>query len=203
MSTLYRIRFGLLAAMAFVLMYAVEFPLPFFPEYLKYDPSEVPVLLGAFTMGPWAGFWIEVVKDLLFLLSGKSTAGIIGVGANFVAGAALVVTAGLLFRRGPWAGRLLPALAGGAVAMAVVMAPANYFVFLPLWGVPRQAAAPLIFSAVIPFNLAKGVLTGLITLILYPRLVSYLGTDALQEKGQKARPRPLGQGQKDPGGGRI
>lgn len=183
MSSLYRIRFGLLAAMAFVLMYAVEFPLPFFPEYLKYDPSEVPVLLGAFTMGPWAGFWIETVKDLLFFLSGKSTAGIIGVGANWVAGLALVVTAGLIFRRGPWAGRFFPALACGAVTMAGVMALANYFVFLPLWGVSREVAAPLIFSAVIPFNLVKGVLTGFVTFLLYPRLIGYLGEERGGRRG--------------------
>ena len=51
-----------------------DIPLPFAPTFYKIDFSEVPVLIGAFTMGPVAGALIELVKILLnLLIRGTST----------------------------------------------------------------------------------------------------------------------------------
>ena len=58
---------GVLGAIAMVLM-LFDIPLPFAPTFYKIDFSEVPVLVGAFTMGPVAGALIELVKILLNLL---------------------------------------------------------------------------------------------------------------------------------------
>ena len=51
---------GVLGAIAMVLM-LFDIPLPFAPTFYKIDFSEVPVLIGAFTMGPVAGALIELV----------------------------------------------------------------------------------------------------------------------------------------------
>jgi hypothetical protein len=45
--------------------------------------------------GPLAGLAVEVVKNLLFFASGKSTEGIVGVVANLAAGGTFVLVAGL------------------------------------------------------------------------------------------------------------
>ena len=67
---------GVLGAIAMVLM-LFDIPLPFAPTFYKIDFSEVPVLVGAFTMGPLAGALIELVKILLnLLIRGTSTAGV-------------------------------------------------------------------------------------------------------------------------------
>ena len=64
---------GVLGAIAMVLM-LFDIPLPFAPTFYKIDFSEVPVLIGAFTMGPVAGALIELVKILLnLLIRGTST----------------------------------------------------------------------------------------------------------------------------------
>ena len=42
---------AILTAMAFILMY-LEVPLPLMPPFLKFDFSEIPVLVGAFALGP-------------------------------------------------------------------------------------------------------------------------------------------------------
>jgi len=166
---------ALLGGASFYLMFAIEFPLPLLPNYLKYDPGDVPALLGAFALGPWAGLAIELIKNVLFFLSGKSSAGLIGVSANFLAGATLVLTAGIFYR---WRHDLWGALAGlsaGTVVTTGVMTMANYYVFLPLWGVPRHQLLPLLTAAIIPFNLAKGVLSSLVTVVLYRRVEVLLG----------------------------
>ena len=46
---------AMLSALAFILMF-FEFPLPFLaPSFYELDFSELPVLIGTFSMGPVAG----------------------------------------------------------------------------------------------------------------------------------------------------
>ena len=53
---------AMLGAVATVLM-LFEFPIPFIaPPFYEMDFSEVPVLVGAFAMGPVAGIAIEAIK---------------------------------------------------------------------------------------------------------------------------------------------
>jgi len=49
---------GILSAAAIALMY-LEISLPLFPAFLKFDFSEIPALLAAFSMGPFAGIMVE------------------------------------------------------------------------------------------------------------------------------------------------
>ncbi len=160
---------ALLAAISFLLMFALEFPLPFFPPYLKYDPSQVCGLLAAFSFGPGAGFLVELLKSILFFLSGKSADGIVGATAALVAGASFVVVAGKIYHSGKGKS-LIPGLLVGTLTMTVVMITANYFVFLPLWGLPTsQIKMPLII-AMLGFNLTKGILTSLLTIAIFKAL---------------------------------
>ena len=52
------VKIGMLAAVAVILM-LFEIPLPFAPSFYEIDFSEVPVLVGCFAMGPFAGALIE------------------------------------------------------------------------------------------------------------------------------------------------
>jgi riboflavin transporter FmnP len=149
-------------------MFALEFPLPGFPPYLKYDPSDVCGLLAAFSFGPAAGFLVELVKSILFFLSGKSADGIVGATAALVAGGTLVVAAGKTYAMGKRS--LILSLLVGTVTMTVIMVTANYFIFLPLWGLPtHQITMPLVI-AMTGFNLVKGVITSILTIIIYQSL---------------------------------
>src|SRR5574344_812846 len=93
------VQIAMLSAVATVLM-LVEFPLPFIaPSFYELDFSEVPVLIGAFAMGPLAGAIIELIKILLnFVLNGTMTAGV-GELANFLMGCAFVVPAGIIYKK--------------------------------------------------------------------------------------------------------
>ena len=66
---------GMLAAISTILM-LFEFPLPFLaPGFYELDFSEVPILIGAFALGPVAGTVVELIKNVLQALS-TSTGGI-------------------------------------------------------------------------------------------------------------------------------
>ena len=59
------VKISFLAAVAVVLM-AIDFPLPIFPAFLKIDLSDVPAIVGAFTLGPVAGVVVEFIKVFLY-----------------------------------------------------------------------------------------------------------------------------------------
>lgn len=114
----------MLSAVAAVLQF-VEFSIPLIPSFVKLDISDLPALLGTFSLGPVYGVVIQLVKNLLHLPFGSSA----GVGelSNFILGAVFVLCAGLVYRKHKSRkGALIGAMLG-AVLMAVVSVPSNYF----------------------------------------------------------------------------
>ena len=77
---------ALLAAISYVLAF-FEFPVPLSPSFARMDLSDLPALIGAFAFGPVTGVMIELIKNILQLLS-TSTGGI-GELANFLMGGIL------------------------------------------------------------------------------------------------------------------
>ena len=178
---------ALLAALAAFLM-TLEIPLPFAPSFYQIDLSEVPVLLGGFALGPLAALCIELLKNLLYLLfKGTITAGV-GELANFLIGLSLVLPASLFYRKKKSRKGALWGLLCGTLAMTIAGVVINYFVLLPAYsffmGIPLSALVDmgsavnssitslgtLVIFATLPFNLLKGALSSLITLLLYKRL---------------------------------
>ncbi len=162
------VRIALLGAMGFALMY-LEFPIPFLPVFLKYDFGDVPTLFAGFAMGPAAGLLSQLIKVLIFFLSGKGDAGLIGAAANLAAGGSLTLAAGFIYHRIRSKNKMILALIAGIAAMVGLTTMANIYVFLPLYGIPADQIMPFVVAGTIPFNLIKGILTSLVTYLLYGR----------------------------------
>lgn len=62
---------AMLCAVAFVLQF-IEFSIPLIPSFVKLDLSDLPALLGTFSLGPVYGVVIQLVKNLLHLPFGSS-----------------------------------------------------------------------------------------------------------------------------------
>ena len=187
MTTRNMAKMGILGAVAGVLM-LLEIPLPFAPAFYEIDLSEVAVFLGTFAMGPVAGIIIEAVKILVNLvITGTATAGV-GEFANFLIGCCLVVPAGIIYKRKKNIKNAIIGMLVGIVSMTVAGALLNYFLLIPTYakafGMPVEAIVEmgtkinpnikslwdLILLANVPFNLLKGVLSGVITFLIYKRL---------------------------------
>lgn len=181
------VQVGMLAAIATVLM-LFEIPLPFAPSFYEIDFSEVPVLIGCFTMGPLAGATIEMVKILLnFLINGTATAGV-GEVANFLIGCALCVPAGMIYKKKKTRKAALLGMTVGIVLMVIVGCVINAYILLPVYAAAFQmpmdaligmgtAVNPnitglgtFVMFAVAPFNLLKGVLVSGIVLAIYKKI---------------------------------
>ncbi len=162
------VRIAMLGALAFGLMYA-EFNLPYFPVFLQYDPGDVPTMLGGFAMGPVGGAAVALVKGVLFLLSGKDEAGVLGTAANLATSLSFVLVAAAVYWRVHTKKGAIASLGAGLGAMVVTMAFLNYYVFLPAYGIPAEALGATV-KTVILFNLVKGTLNSVITFLVYKKV---------------------------------
>lgn len=175
---------AMLSAVAFVLMF-LDFSIPFLiPNFVKMDFSELPALLCTFALGPVWGVVVCLVKNLLHLMI-TTTAGA-GELANFLLGACFVIPAGWLYRSNKNRKRALVGVLVGAVSMAALSIPINYFITYPVYSqfMPidailgmyrelRPSANGLLECLVIfnaPFTLLKGVLTAGLCLLVYKPL---------------------------------
>ncbi len=187
MTTKVIVQSGMLGAIAVVLT-LFEIPVPFAPTFYKLDFSEMPVLIGCFSMGPAAGALIEFIKMLLNLaIEGTATMGV-GEAANFIMGCALCVPAGIIYKRNRTKKGAIVGMMVGTVLMAVISCLLNAYVLLPAYGkalkLPIDALVEMgtkvnagidslftfVLFAVAPFNLLKGTLSSLIVFCIYKKI---------------------------------
>ncbi len=174
---------AILSVIAFLIMY-IEFPIVFFPAFLKIDLSDLPALIAGFALGPVAGIMVELIKNLLHLF--QTSTGGVGELANFVIGVALVGPASAIYYRDKSRKSAIVGMLVGIVSMAIVGALANYFVLIPFYqnfmpidaiiAMGQQANAAivdvrtLVIYGVVPFNLLKGVVIMIITALIYKKI---------------------------------
>ena len=174
-------RMAILAAVASIL-FLIEIPLgmPFY----KLDLSNIPVLIGAFGMGPAAGALILGVKSLIGLTHSSSA----GVGelADFIMGLAMILPASLMYQRNKTRKTALTGMLTGMICAVVVSVFVNKWIMLPFYmgafhmtmeelvqvahwgGVDSEWKLLLLITA--PFNLIKGLVISILTAVLYKRV---------------------------------
>ena len=180
LTTAVMTRIAILAAAASIL-FLLEIPIV---AFYKLDLSNLPVLLGAFSMGTVPGLIILGLKSLIGLLH-SSSAGI-GELADFIMGAALVIPASCIYHRNKTRKTALIGMAVGTVCTAVAGVLVNKFIMLPFYmgafhmdmqeiikfakvsGVDTEWKLLLMVTG--PFNLLKGFVLSVVTGLVYKPL---------------------------------
>ena len=173
-------RVAILAAAASIL-FLIQIPIV---AFYKLDLSNIPVLLGAFSMGPIPGMMILALKSLIGLLS-SSSAGI-GELADFIMGAALVLPAALIYQQNKTRKSAIIGMAVGTLCMVIAGVLTNKFILLPFYmgafhmdmdGILRFANVAgvdsewkLLLMITGPFNLLKGVVLSVVAGLIYKPL---------------------------------
>ena len=182
------VEIGMLGAIATVLM-LFEFPLPFIaPPFYELDFSEVPVLVGAFALGPMAGASIELVKILINLLINGTATAFVGEIGNYLLGCSFIIPAALIYKKRKTKKNALIAMVIGTIVMTVFGCFLNAYILLPTYatafGMPIDAIVGMgsainanindvmtfVIIAVAPFNIIKGIIVSVITLLIYKHI---------------------------------
>lgn len=187
---------ALLSAMAIAVFCYVEFPIPMLlPSFLKFDPSNVITLLAGFALGPIEGVVVCLIKNIVHvLIKGMGTTMGIGDIFDFVSGASFVLTASLIYRRKKTKKNAIIGCFVGALVMAVISLPLNYFIVYPIYFKAYGGEAAIlsayqnilpetenIFQALcifnFPFTLIKGIVCAMVTVFIYKPLSPILKAD--------------------------
>ena len=182
LSVQYLTRIAVLTALSSIL-YMISIPIV---AFYSLDLSNLPVLLGAFSMGPVAGLIILGLKSLIGCLTSSTM--YVGELADFIMGAAFVLPAALIYQRNKSRKGALIGMITGTVALILAGCLTNAYLLIPFYmkafGMPMEAiigmcaqALPfvdtelkVILFVTAPFNLLKGVVLCILTYMIYKPL---------------------------------
>lgn len=185
-------KIAVFSAMSFV-FYLINVPIAIlFPSFLKLNLSDVPALIGGFSLGPVAGVLIVVIKILIKLPFSDTMC--VGELSDMLNGTAFVVLSSLFYRYHKTKKGAIVSLALGSLLSTAVALLCNLFIMIPLYlkvmGFTLDQIASLCppsfnvtsdnfylyytFGAVLPFNVLRCFIASLITFLLYKSLTGLI-----------------------------
>ena len=187
-STAKRVSYVAMFAAVATVLHMLDLPLFFAPSFYKIDFSEISVLICAFYLGPVSGVICELLKIILKLLIKVTSTAIVGDFANFFVGCAMVLPAAMIYHAKKSKKFAIIGMTAGTLVMTVFGSLFNAVYLLPkfseLYGMPLDAivgmgtainanitsVSTLVLFAVVPFNILKGIIVSIVTLLLYKRV---------------------------------
>jgi len=169
-------KLGILGAISIVLVALIHISI--FPavSFLEYDPADIPILLGTFALGPWAGLALTVVVAVIQGFTVSAASSWYGIVMHIIATGTYVLVSGFIYKSHKTKKGAIVSLVCGIVAWTVVMIFANLIltpVYLQMLGVPAEAALPTVKSLlgwIVLFNLTKSIINSAITFLVYKRV---------------------------------
>lgn len=169
MDTRKMVTLAVMAALAYMVMLLIKFPVIPAVPFLKYEPKDVIITISGFMFGPLASLLTSAVVSLVEMVTVSDT-GPIGALMNFIGTSAFACTAAIIYKKfhtikGAFAGLCISTL-----LMTLVMLAWNYLITPLYMGMPREAVAEMLLPYFLPFNMLKGVLNSALTMLIYKPL---------------------------------
>ena len=183
------VQIAMFSAVALVIYY-LDFPVPFMPPFIKLDVSNVVCLFAGFTTGPIGGLLVCLIKNVIHtVIKGLGTTMGIGDIFDFVTSAAFTLTSSLIYKKIHTKKGAIIGCIIGTLVFAGISLPLNYFIVYPIYAKAfggmeaimsaYQAILPSvgnIFSALcifnLPFTIIKGIICAGLTIVIYKPLIT-------------------------------
>ena len=178
---------AMLSAIAAVLM-IFEIQLPFSPSFVKFDFSDLPVMLGGFLIGPFAGGIIAFMKILLHFLLNGTTSFFVGDLSNLLLTLSFVLPASFIYQQKKTKKTASQGLLVSIICTSLLAIIFNLFLIFPLYlkvlnlkmvdlinmihvvnPLVKDVFTMIVFS-LLPFNLFKYSIVSMITMLSYKKL---------------------------------
>jgi len=185
---------AMLASLAWVIS-MLSFPVLPGSPFLKVDFSDLAVLFGMYVYGPLGGIAIAFIRSLLsYVQKGGEMGFPIGDTAAFIASLSYTLPIYLiLVRYGASLKEKVAGIFSSTLSLTVVMSALNWLFIAPAYmavmGFDVGPMRTYLLYAVVPFNLIKGVLVGLVFYVAFAKLRPWL--DKTKKKFQKKRSRAV------------
>ena len=179
-STKQMVTMALMCAIGVILSF-VEFPLLPGVTWLKFDASNMPAMVVGFGFGPGAGVAVGIV---IAIIHGLLMADFTGALMNILTVTCFVLPAAIMYSKK----RTYPIAIAGlvlSIIAATIGAIVGNLIVTPMWlGVPMDAVIAMIIPILIPFNLVKGLINAVLTLIIYKSISNLITPKKDQVKGR-------------------
>lgn len=188
---------AMLGAISTVLM-LFEFVIPFVPPFIKFDFSELAIIIAGFVLGPIDGLLVIFIKLIMkLILSGTQTAGV-GELMNFCVSAIYMLSSVLIYHKFRSKKGAAVSMAIGTLTVSVMAVIINYFIMFPVYAwafhMPMETIVKMgtqvnsqinsLFTmmvwAVLPFNLFKYTVISITTFLVYKRRAGFLRNTILK-----------------------
>lgn len=178
---------AMFSAISAVLM-VFEIQLPFSPSFVKFDFSDLPVMLGGFLIGPFAGGIIVFMKILLHFLLNGTTSFFVGDLSNLLLTLSFVLPASFIYQQKKTKKTTIQGLLVSIICTSPLAIIFNLFLIFPLYlkvlnlkmvdlinmihvvnPLVKDVFTMIVFS-LLPFNLFKYSIVSMITMLSYKKL---------------------------------
>ena len=178
---------AMFSAISAVLM-VFEIQLPFSPSFVKFDFSDLPVMLGGFLIGPFAGGIIAFMKILLHFLLNGTTSFFVGDLSNLLLTLSFVLPASFIYQQKKTKKTAIQGLLVSIICTSLLAIIFNLFLIFPLYlkvlnlkmvdlinmihvvnPLEKDVFTMIVFS-LLPFNLFKYSIVSMITMLSYKKL---------------------------------
>ena len=178
---------AMFSAISAVLM-VFEIQLPFSPSFVKFDFSDLPVMLGGFLIGPFAGGIIVFMKILLHFLLNGTTSFFVGDLSNLLLTLSFVLPASFIYQQKKTKKTTIQGLLVSIICTILLAIIFNLFLIFPLYlkvlnlkmvdlinmihvvnPLVKDVFTMIVFS-LLPFNLFKYSIVSMITMLSYKKL---------------------------------
>lgn len=178
---------AMFSAISAVLM-VFEIQLPFSPSFVKFDFSDLTVMLGGFLIGPFAGGIIVFMKILLHFLLNGTTSFFVGDLSNLLLTLSFVLPASFIYQQKKTKKTTIQGLLVSIICTSLLAIIFNLFLIFPLYlkvlnlkmvdlinmihvvnPLVKDVFTMIVFS-LLPFNLFKYSIVSMITMLSYKKL---------------------------------
>lgn len=178
---------AMFSAISAVLM-VFEIQIPFSPSFVKFDFSDLPVMLGGFLIGPFAGGIIAFMKILLHFLLNGTTSFFVGDLSNLLLTLSFVLPASFIYQQKKTKKTAIQGLLVSIICTSLLAIIFNLFLIFPLYlkvlnlkmvdlinmihvvnPLVKDVFTMIVFS-LLPFNLFKYSIVSMITMLSYKKL---------------------------------
>lgn len=179
-STRQLVTMALLAAIGALFSF-IQIPLIPAAPFLTYDPSLVPAMIAGFAYGAGPGVAVGCIAAVIHgLILGEW----VGTLMNILATLFFVLPAALIYRKKHTLSGAVIGLVVGIVCATLGAVVSNLTVGVWFWYGSVDAILPLLWIAVVPFNLAKAGLNAVFTMIVYKSISNLITPEKDQVKGR-------------------
>ena len=166
MNTKKMVAIAMFTAASYILAVTIRFPLLPQVGFIKYSPSDIPIVIGGMILGPYATILMSLASAVLEEIT-IGTTGIIGAIMNFGSTASFAVVMTAIYKRKRTDKNAILAFAVATVTMVATMVILNILLTPIYTGAPREAVMGMLLPAIIPVNLIKAVINSVASFTMY------------------------------------